>query len=598
MNNLTNLSEWGISGNQLSGCVPAAWRSEWGWGSDLEILGLSYCDAPSSPHLVAADRETLIALYRSANGDNWIINSNWLSDAPLNTWYGVTIDDSGRVTKLELGYNGLSGAIPSEIGTLGHLERLFLHGNALRGEIPSELGTLVNLTNLSLSENQLHGTIPQELGNLTNLDMAYLSGNRLGRCLPASWQDIETNDFDELGLVSCNASLPSLTAVTDEDALIALYRGTDGDYWIDNSNWLSYAPLNTWYGVTTDEDGRVIRLDLRENGLWGTIPSELGNLTKLQGLSLADNQLDGTIPSELGNLINLEWLTLDSNQLCGTIPPELGNLINLEVLYLDSNQLQGTVPPELNNLTNLSEWGLSGNQLSGCVPSAWWSEGWSDWENDWEILGLPYCAAPSSPLTVAALAAFYRSANGENWTHKDNWLSDAPLNTWYGVTTDKSGRVTGLELPYNGLSGTLAPELGTLGHLERLLLHGNTLRGAIPPELGNLSRLTRLSLWNNRLDGIIPSELGKLTNLEWLYLDSNQLRGTVPPELGNLTNLAVLWLDSNQLHGKIPPELGNLTNLLGLSLSRNQLSGCVPAAWRNVVESDLEEIGLPYCVAS
>ncbi len=179
------------------------------------------------------------------------------------------------------------------------------------------------------------------------------------------------------------------------------------------------------------------------------------------------------------------------------------------------------------------------------MPAAWWREGWSDWE----ILGLPYCAKPSPPLTVAALIAFYRSANGDNWRYKDNWLSDAPLNTWYGVTTDKSGRVTGQELPYNGLSGTLPSELGTLDHLERLLLHGNALRGEIPPELGNLSSLTRLSLWNNQLDGMIPS------------------------------------------------ELGNLTNLLGLSLSGNQLSGCVPATWRNVVESDLEEIGLPYCAA-
>ena len=99
-----------------------------------------------------------------------------------------------------------------------------------------------------------------------------------------------------------------------------------------------------------------------------------------------------------------------------------------------------------------------------------------------------------APLTVATLSAFYRSTNGDNWTYKDNWLSDAPLNTWYGVTTDKSGRVTGLELPYNGLSGTLPSELDTLGHLERLLLHGNALRGEIPPELGNLSSLTRLSL--------------------------------------------------------------------------------------------------------
>ncbi|MYJ78843.1 MAG: hypothetical protein F4047_12040, partial [Caldilineaceae bacterium SB0670_bin_27] len=259
----------------------------------------------------------------------------------------------------------------------------------------------------------------------------------------------------------------------------------------------------TWYGVTTDENGRVIRLYLKENGLWGTIPSELGNLTSLRGLSLSDNQLDGTIPSELGNLINLEWLYLDSNQLCGTVPPalgklsnltelilfsnqlqgtvppEMGNLTNLEILYLDSNQLSGAIPTELNNLTNLSEWGISGNQLSGCVPAAWRSE-WG-WGSDLEKLGLSYCDAPSSPHLVTddrdVLIAFYRSANGDNWINNSNWLSDAPLNTWYGITTDDSGHVTELELGLNGLSGAIPSELGTLGHLERLSLHGNALRG-------------------------------------------------------------------------------------------------------------------------
>ena len=317
----------------------------------------------------------------------------------------------------------------------------------------------------------------------------------------------------------------------------------------------------------------------------------------MTSLSLDENRLCGTIPPELGRLTNLTELSLSSNQLSGTIPPELGNLTNLSLLWLDSNQLSGTILPELDNLTNLDELSLWGNQLSGCVPAAWRNVV----ESDLEILGLPYCVAPSSPLAVAAdrdaLIALYRSANGDYWFNNSNWLSDAPLNTWSGVTTDDSGRVTKLELAHNRLSGTIPSELGTLGHLGRLFLHGNELSGEIPPELGNLFNLTSLSLSENQLHGTIPRELGNLTNLAGLYLDSNQLRGTIPPELGNLTNLAVLWLDSNQLEGAIPPELGTLTNLAGLSLSGNQLSGCVPAAWRNVVESDMEELGLPYCAA-
>ena len=62
----------------------------------------------------------------------------------------------------------------------------------------------------------------------------------------------------------------------------------------------------------------------------GEIPTELGNLSNLQGLSLWGNQLTGEIPTELGSLSNLETLDLGGNQLTGEIPTELGSLSNLE----------------------------------------------------------------------------------------------------------------------------------------------------------------------------------------------------------------------------------------------------------------------------
>ena len=93
-------------------------------------------------------------------------------------------------------------------------------------------------------------------------------------------------------------------------ALAALYNATNGSSWLDDTNWVSSRPLGEWYGVSTDADGRVTELDLRDNQLSGSIPSELGNLANLEGLWLDGNQLSGSIPSELGNLDNLERLGL------------------------------------------------------------------------------------------------------------------------------------------------------------------------------------------------------------------------------------------------------------------------------------------------
>ena len=48
--------------------------------------------------VASPDCAALVALYEETDGDNWENNSNWLSDAPLGEWFGVTTDDDGRVT--------------------------------------------------------------------------------------------------------------------------------------------------------------------------------------------------------------------------------------------------------------------------------------------------------------------------------------------------------------------------------------------------------------------------------------------------------------------------------------------------------------------
>ena len=177
-----------------------------------------------------------------------------------------------------------------------------------------------------------------------------------------------------------------------------------------------------------------------------------------------------------------------------------------------------------------------------------------------------------------ALVALYQAANGARWLRRRiGWLSNAPLGNWFGVTVNKVGRVIGLSLDRNQLSGSIPAELGRLTNLEWLSLNRNQLSGSIPAELGQLTNLKWLSLDRNQLSGSIPAELSQLTNLERLFLNHNQLSGSIPAELGQLTNLERLTLDSNQLSGSIPAELGRLTNLERLNLSGNQLSGSIPA---------------------
>ena len=132
--------------------------------------------------------------------------------------------------------------------------------------------------------------------------------------------------------------MPQDPSAVDRAALVAFYNATGEANWTNNTNWLTNAPVGQWYGVTTDDNGRVTNLDLNDNQLSGTIPPQLGNLANLRSLSLRDNQLSGEIPPEVGSLANLEWLRLNNNQLTGEIPAELGRLTNLTVLSLSGNQ--------------------------------------------------------------------------------------------------------------------------------------------------------------------------------------------------------------------------------------------------------------------
>ena len=121
-----------------------------------------------------------------------------------------------------------------------------------------------------------------------------------------------------------------------------------------------------------------------------------------------------------------------------------------------------------------------------------------------------------TPLTDKdVLIILYCATDGANWTNKGNWLSAMALDSWDGVTATNN-TVTGLNLDFNQLSGTIPTELGELGSLTGLDFGLNELSGTIPTELGALTSLTVLSLYENQLSGTIPTELG----------DSDQPDGT------------------------------------------------------------------------
>ena len=584
----------------------------------------------ASPSTSAAtDREALEALYRATGGDSWDNNDNWMSTAvPVDEWYGVTIDNSGRVIRLDLRYNGLSGSIPAELGDLANLISLDLRYNELSGSIPAELGNLTNLKWLDLDGNELSGSIPAELGNLTNLEWLQLRWNGLSGSIPAALGNLTNLERLYLWDNGLSGSIPAeLGNLTNLERLYLGGNELTGSIPAALGNLANLTSLSLpWNGLSGSIPAALGNLTnltwlaLWSNDLSGSIPAELGNLTNLTELALSDNELSGSIPAELGNLTNLTELDLGStelngpipawlgnltnlerldlgwnefsgsipaalsnlanltslslrgNVLSGPIPPELGNLTNLETLFLDGNELSGSIPAELGNLINLEELELDGNDLSGCVP-AMWQYGSHSVVVIKTVTGggkrqSTYTAQVELPYCDASSARSFATAGAV----MDRKALEAFYQATGGDNWDENWNWPG-DAPLGFWHGVSTDRNGQVIELG---LGRNGLSGAIPPELGNLTDVTALSLGGNELSGAVPPVLANLTNLTSLSLSTNGLSGTIPPELGNLTNLTSLSLSTNELSGPIPPELANLTNLTSLYLSGNGLSGSIP----------------------
>ncbi|MFK5970007.1 MAG: hypothetical protein QM487_07825 [Candidatus Marithrix sp.] len=148
------------------------------------------------------------------------------------------------------------------------------------------------------------------------------------------------------------------------ETLLQIYQTTNGDSWVNNTNWNGEDP-NNFALITTNTTGNVLELKLNDNGLTGYLPN-LSSLTETTQLILHSNKIAGNVPN-LSNLINLTHVNLRNNQFSGSIP-DFSGLAKLEKLSLYHNQLCGQIP-DLTGLDSLQELDLSHNQLSGPVPN-------------------------------------------------------------------------------------------------------------------------------------------------------------------------------------------------------------------------------------
>ncbi|XP_078176138.1 uncharacterized protein LOC144569569 [Carex rostrata] len=388
-------------------------------------------------------------------------------------------------------------------------------------------------------------------------------------------------------LVFIQAFLANCCIEHERDALLAFKAGVNDT----SSRLASWSGENccNWAGIRcNNQTGHVVKLNLRNtnyyyadriyHSLIGKISPSLIFLSDLKYLDLSFNNFTGSkFPEFIGAFRNLKYLNLSHTGLSGTIPPQLGNLSRL--MYLDlSNYVEyeyllnqysivfmlNTDTWWLPNLRNLKHMEMSGVDFKD-------SNVWVETLN--KLSSLEVLVLYNNNLTHIPQSIPFVNFTSLKVLH----LSEQNFNTTIPIWVGSLHSLNVLTLEECNLVGPYPTTLGNLTSLNKLALNYNSLVGMVPP-LHSLTKLTDLSLYGNNIEGDIRELLlGKLSNytlgnLEYLDLSSTNLSGTLTGWITDMTSITHLALYYNNLSGTIPIDIGNLTNLVYLDLGWNSFT--------------------------
>lgn len=446
------------------------------------------------------ERKALVDFYKMTNGDGWKNNSGWCSEKPVSSWYGVSTDGQGRVTRISMDRNNLIGRFPESIGNLKELRYLRLHNNYLYGELPegfydltkleyfqvsntnfgSEGGTIVidpnNPEAPTLGRNQLSGRISEKIGNLKNL-------YEFGAC-----QNCFTGELPK-----------AIWTLTKLQALLLTHN----------------------HNNETDEC------------LYGEIPEDIGNLKKLRQLWLDGNNFSGKLPEAITTLESLEELIIGYNSFTGELPKEIGNLKRLRQFTCGYNLFTGELPESFYNLTNLDCIDIRGVARGGTAVV--WADGVHKVVNSNQFTG----KISDKIKHLKKLDSFSISGN--------KFLGKLPE----GIYELPKLRV--IDVSDNNISGTLSEKLGNLKTLENFQASACSLSGKIPESIRELKELQNFIIEFNSLEGELPIGITELPKIISIWLQGNNLTGNLPAGLKECG----LVIFGNRLSGIIPNDIAS-----------------------------------------
>ncbi|TKY63516.1 LRR receptor serine/threonine-protein kinase GSO2 [Spatholobus suberectus] len=440
-------------------------------------------------------------------------------DISNNNVSGSLPEDIGAflpgIIKLNLSMNNFEGSIPTSIGKMQELSSLDLSHNRFSGELPEQLATgCISLQQLRLSNNLFHGNSPK-FSTYTFLTDLFLNDNNLNCTLNEVLENL-----NGAGLMKIDISNNSISGEIPS-SIVKLSR-----VWIllMGNNQLEGEIPSELFTLTM-----LFILDLSQNRLSGSISHV--NPSILRFLYLQKNAFSGSIPLTLLEGSNLVTLDLRDNNFSGNIPYWIDKLSSLRVLSLGGNNFIGHIPIQLCQLQKITIMDVSRNKLKGSIPSCFNNLSFGMEENDYLEPTFQFeTLTVNSPIGsfIDANVSLFRPLNDVQEDDVKAIVEFRTKNNFYFYSGNILGKMTGMDLSCNILTGSIPFQIGHMQQIRALNLSHNCLSGSIPYTFSNLTQIESLDLSYNNLSGEIPSQLTKLNTLAIFNVSYNNLSGIAP----------------------------------------------------------------------
>ena len=284
----------------------------------------------------------------------------------------------------------------------------------------------------------------------------------------------------------------------------------------------------------------------------------------------------------------MKLLDLSNNALSGTIPSQLSQLKGASILLTDNSFQNNSIAPLSLCLRDVEDFDLAYDRTFCQIErkalvefyDAAKGEEWTD-RSLWLDEDASYCGwmgvtcNDMSRITKLNLANNGLSGRLSKRIGNFHFIEELDLS-------DNDIKVMFTFFSIHCIFDLCFLHLLTLALVKQHALFVFNLhsQGSIPTEIGLLSTLTYLHLSSNSFTGSIPEELGlgvgSNQSLKTMNLADNELTGSIPEDLGRFRFLTILNLSGNKLAGTIPSTIGDMTVLEVLELSSNSLSGEIP----------------------